>query len=87
MTVWITLMAIFISVLGIYRHLTTNLKRRHGMRQAAYEGNAYTALAWIVVIVPGLILLVIGQSAAFVMWLGALPIIGWLLSMRSPNQA
>lgn len=86
MTALLTLTAIAVSALGIGWLLSTNAKRRRAFDLPPRQGRSYTALAWAVVLLPGLLLLADGQAAAFVMWLGGAPVVAWLLAACPPAR-
>lgn len=42
-------------------------------------------LAWVITFLPGIVLLFLGQASAFLAWLGAVPVVGWLLVLFMPK--
>ncbi|MFO7483774.1 hypothetical protein [Oceanibaculum nanhaiense] len=84
-TVIVTLAAILLSLAGIIVLTATDPKRRRvsGLPEARRRP---AALASILIFVPGIALLIAGQSAAFVMWLAAVPLAGWLLAALPPRH-
>lgn len=84
-TVSVTLAAILLSLAGILVLTVTDPKRRRvfGLPDAKHRP---AALACLLILAPGVALLIAGQSAAFVMWLAAVPLAGWGLAARHPGQ-
>lgn len=82
-TVIVTLAAILLSLAGIAVLAATDPKRRRvfGLPEARRRP---AALACLLTLAPGAALLIAGQSAAFVMWLAAVPLIGWGLAALPP---
>lgn len=81
-----TLAAILASLAGIALLTASDPKRRRvfGLPEARRRP---VALAGLLILAPGIALLTAGQSAGFVMWLGAVPLVGWALSARAPARA
>ncbi|WP_439515743.1 hypothetical protein [Oceanibaculum nanhaiense] len=84
-TVTVTLAAILLSLAGIIVLTATDPKRRRvsGLPEAKRRP---AALANVLIFAPGIALLIAGQSAAFVMWLAAVPLAGWLLAALPPRH-
>lgn len=84
MTVIVTLAAIGLSLAGIVLLTATDPKRRRvfGLPDAKHRP---AALACLLILAPGVALLIAGQSAAFVMWLAAVPLAGWALAAIPPG--
>lgn len=84
MTVTVTLAAILLSLAGIVLLTATDPKRRRvfGLPDAKHRP---AGLACLLILVPGVVLLIAGQSAAFVMWLAAVPLAGWGLAAFPPS--
>ncbi|MET1753975.1 hypothetical protein ABVV53_00630 [Novosphingobium sp. RD2P27] len=59
----------------------TDPKRRRALGlQAATNNSAHRGLVVCAAILPGLILAVAGDAAAFLLWLGGCAVIGWLIT-------
>ncbi|EKE78928.1 hypothetical protein P24_01215 [Oceanibaculum indicum P24] len=84
MTVTVTLAAILLSLAGIVLLTATDPKRRRvfGLPDAKHRP---AVLACLLILAPGVALLIAGQSAAFVMWLAAVPLAGWALAAIPPG--
>lgn len=84
MTVTVTLAAILLSLAGIVALTVTDPKRRRvsGLPEARRRP---LALASLLIFAPGIALLIAGQSAAFVMWLAAVPLAGWGIAALPPG--
>jgi hypothetical protein len=80
-----TLAAILVSLAGILLLAASDPKRRRvfGLPEARRRP---VTLACLCLAAPGAALLIAGQSAAFVMWLAAVPLVGWALSAFSPTE-
>ncbi|MCH2395236.1 hypothetical protein [Oceanibaculum sp.] len=79
----VTLAAVLLSLAGIVLLTATDPKRRRvfGLPDAKYRP---AAIACLLILAPGVALLIAGQSAAFVMWLAAVPLAGWALAAIPP---
>ena len=84
MTVVITLLAIAVSCAGIAYLAATDVKRRRVFSLPAMEPK-HRALAWTLVYLPGLFLLIFDQWAATMMWLGGMPLAGWIMVIIPPQ--
>ena len=74
------LCALLVSLMGLgYLALTDPKRRRiaHVPKQSPVVRIA--SLGWSVVALPGAVLLLLGEVSAFVCWLGAITVAGWLL--------
>ena len=76
----IYLPAIVVSLAGIGYLLATDQKRRRsrGVRKAAKLPQSKFA-GWAIVIVPGLLLLMLGEPGAFLAWFGSTIVGAWLI--------
>ncbi|MEM9139529.1 MAG: hypothetical protein AAGB15_06825, partial [Pseudomonadota bacterium] len=79
MTALITLLTVAISTAGLVHLTFTNPKRLRSLKRPPIE-RRYARLARAAVWTPGLLLAVMGETAALVMWLAALTTIGWALA-------
>lgn len=80
-----TLAAILVSLAGIILLIASDPKRRRvfGLPEARRRP---ATLACLLILAPGAALLIAGQSAAFVMWLAAVPLVGWALAAVPPTE-
>ncbi|MEM8654309.1 MAG: hypothetical protein AAGF36_06150 [Pseudomonadota bacterium] len=86
MSVWVwTLVAVVCSSLAIARLVTRDPKRGRAFG-VPFSGNEGRAGSWVLLLVPGVVLLVLDQFAAFMIWAGAVPLIGWGWSVLSPER-
>lgn len=60
-------------------------KRRRVFAEPARQRSPRRALAWTLAYLPGVLLLVFDQWAAFMMWLGGAPLMGWMVVSRRPD--
>lgn len=84
MTAGITLAAIAVSLLAIAYLSATDPKRRRSFKLQPHKGRRHVITACLLAFAPGFALLISGQSAAFVMWLGTVSLLGWLLILWAP---
>ncbi|MEM9168355.1 MAG: hypothetical protein AAGC56_01775 [Pseudomonadota bacterium] len=55
-------------------------------RGAQGETPSRPRLAWGVGLAPGLILPALGELSAFLTWLGAITVVGWLIALKRPRD-
>ena len=84
MTALLTLSAVAVSLSGLVYLAASDPKRRRAFKLPPRE-RRLALPTWILVLVPGAALLAANQSAAFVMWLGATTVVGWLVAARAPT--
>ena len=82
MTLAWTLAALAISLPALYALRWTDPKRRRILELPMLTGQRRTVLPWLGVFLPGIVLFVIGASAALIIWLAALTVLGWLLAQH-----
>lgn len=83
MTVILTLVAVAATLPGLLYLTASDPKRRRAFGLQP-RGRRLAGLAWVLVFLPGAALLAAGEGAAFVMWLGAATVLGWLIAARAP---
>lgn len=81
----LTLLAIAVSAVGVAHLTAVDPKRRRAFRLDAPSKPGRTGLAWAALYIPGLVLLVMDQWAAFLMWLGGAPLVGWGIAATPPG--
>lgn len=86
MTALLTLSALALTLLGLGYLTAGDPKRRRSFKLRQVE-RRFLWPARLLVFAPGLALLVLGQGAAFVMWMGAATIAGWLIAAKKPSSA
>ena len=84
MTTTLTLAAVAVSLAGLVYLAATDPKRRRAFNLPPCS-RRLALFAWIVVFAPGAALLAAEQTAAFVIWLGAGTIAGWLVAAKAPT--
>lgn len=85
MNTFLTLLAIAVSVAALLRLSFTDPKRRRAFGQAPYPGPRRPRLAWIVALLPGGLVIPLAGGPGFVLWLGALTVVGWALIAIPPS--
>lgn len=83
MTAVLPLSAVAVTLLGLAYLTATDPKRRRAFKRPP-PSRRLVLPAFALVFAPGVALLVFGQGAAFVMWLGAVTVLGWLVAARAP---
>lgn len=82
-----TLIALAVSLVAFVYLRLTDPRIRQVYRLPASSTKRYTGLAWLISLLPGVILLLTGQNTPFVMWFAAVPLIGWLVALPKPEAA
>ncbi len=78
--------ALAVSITGLGYLLLIDEKRRRVFRVGRSFALPRSKVAgWLLVLVPGLCLVTIGQISAFLAWFGAVTICAWLMSARHPG--
>jgi hypothetical protein len=81
MIMWV-LAAIGISALCILALCRGDPKRLRAVRSATQgHGKARRRLLSVAALLPGLVLALVGDSPAFLVWLGGCAVIGWFLAL------
>ena len=83
MTAALTLAAVAATLLGLAYFTATDPKRRRAFKLPPRRRRVVLP-ACILVLAPGVLLLVFGRGAGFVIWLGAATVLGWLMAARAP---
>lgn len=82
---WATLIAILMSTFFIILLGLGDSKRRRAMRiRGVGHGATLRRSLAIAALTPGLIFLVQGDAAAFLIWLGGSAVLGWAVSIALP---
>lgn len=81
-----TLMALIASLSFLFYLRNTDSKRRRSHHLPAWEKQRYTKQAWILSLLPGMVLLCIQSYAAFIMWFAAFSLIGWFVALPKPKS-
>ncbi len=84
MTALITLTAVVMTLSGLIYLTITDPKRRRAF-QLGPRDRCFAIPAYFLVFGPGPALLIAGEGAAFVIWLGFATIAGWLIAARTPT--
>ncbi len=84
-SVVITLIALLFSAIAMFYLRHTDAKRRRSHRQPAWAKKRYTKTAWLLSLLPGVILLLMQAFAALIMWFAAFSLIGWLIAVSKPK--
>lgn len=82
----ITLIALLVSLLSLIYLCKTDPKRRRTYKRKLIVKNRYQSLAWLICLLPGIILILLELYPAFVMWAAALTLIGWLVAIKKPSS-
>ena len=84
MTAFVTLLAVGASLLGL-AYLTASDPKRQRAFNLQPRSRRFVLPACGLAFTPGLALLIAGEGAAFVMWLGTVSIAGWRIAARAPS--
>lgn len=84
MTVALTLAMIMASAIGIAHLMMVDPKRIRAHRLEAPKAKRHP-FAWTLIWLPGPVLLIFDQWSAALMWLGGMPIIGWIIVSTPPK--
>lgn len=83
MTVPVTLAAVAVTLLALAHLTATDPKRRRAFKLPPPR-RRFAWPAGVLALAPGAALLAAGAGAAFVIWLGAITVLGWLIAARTP---
>ena len=86
MNTFLTLLAIAVSMAALLWLSHTDPKRRSAFRLPPFTGARHVRLAWAVALLPGLVVIPLGGGPGFVLWLGALTVVGWALIAIPPGR-
>ena len=84
MTTLITLTAVIMTLSGLVYLTITDPKRRRAFKLMPRDRD-FAIPAYFLVFGPGPALLIAGEGAAFVIWLGFVTVAGWLVAARTPT--
>lgn len=84
MVEWLASAALLMSLVGFAYLKFTDPRTRRVARLPAFTGSRRAGLAWGLALLPGPVLLMTGQGAAFVIWLGGAPMLGWYIAALPP---
>lgn len=73
-----------VSLLGLAYLAAVDPKRRRSFGLAAPRHPGLAMFVWPVVFLPGIVLLLLGQSAGFVLWFACVTVAGWRLAAMAP---
>lgn len=79
-------LAVAVSLAGIAYLTATDPKRRRTFHRPRVEGRRARA-GWAAVVLPGLLVPVWGGGAGFVIWLGTVSVVGWVVAAVSPERS
>lgn len=86
MTVLLTLLATMTS-LGVFLTLRFyDAKRRRVLKQKARPSPIHVGWLWAGVLFPGFVIMGLGNTSAFICWLAAISLCGWLVALRAPKN-
>lgn len=87
MTFFYFAIALATSLLGVFYLLAIDEKRRRVLRTAQrIKIPRSTPTGWACVLLPGLILIFLGQISAFLAWFGAVTVCAWLIACKEPRS-
>ena len=86
MTGLLVVLALAMSIAGIFYLAMTDAKRRRVFGLAAVEVRRWVWPARCAVFGPGMLLAALGNMAGFVIWLGALTVLGWTVAALPPTR-
>ncbi|MEM0928731.1 MAG: hypothetical protein AAGI89_05505 [Pseudomonadota bacterium] len=85
-TATIYICATLLSAAAIAYLLLTDPKRARVFKQKSIVSlPRKPRLAWVIVFSPAAVLLVAGQTSAFLAWFGTMTVVGWLMAMKRPG--
>ena len=87
MTVLATLVATLLSIAALAYLAATDAKRRRVFGYAPFPGRRHVWPALAATFLPAPALLAFGNSAGFIVWLGAITVAGWGVAALTPAQA
>lgn len=81
-----TLMGLAVSSVTLLYLRNTNTKRRRIYNLPKLTRPDFQAVAWLVCLLPGLILLSLALYSSFIMWFMALSLVGWGVAVPQPKN-
>lgn len=79
-----TFLALALSLIGLIFLCIHSPKRRRVYDLPKRPKTSLTWLMAILVFIPIPLLVYFGQNSALVMWLAAMPLVGWLVALKRP---
>ena len=73
------------TALGLLLWRDPKRRRAHRLPRAG-STRRQTQLLWLGAIAPGVILMIQGEGAAFVLWAAITPMLAWTLTLSAPTQ-
>lgn len=86
MITFVTLLSIAVSMVALLWLSHVDPKRRSAFRLPPYTGARRTKLAWTIALLPGLFVIPLAGGPGFVLWLGALTVVGWAAIAVPPGR-
>lgn len=80
-----TLLAVGVSLGAVTALSVTDAKRRRAFRLPPVERRRSTLL-WGLVFLPGVLIPFASGAAGFVIWTGAVPLLGWIIAAQPPGR-
>ena len=87
MTVIAYIAAIAVTLVALAYLASTDPKRRRVANLPTYEGKRRAVFALLSALLPGIALIVMGDGAGLVVWLGATTILGWGVAALPPERS
>lgn len=87
MNAFLVVAAVLLSVTLLVNLARTDPKRRRVFGLEPHEGPRRTKTMLAVLILPGVLLLFLGNGAGFTIWLGALTVLGWGVAALDPVRS
>jgi len=79
--------AIALSLAGVHLLAQQNAKRHRAADVTPRADTRRLRLGYSLLLAPLLLLSMQGQTAPFVLWLGALSVAGWFIALRRPSKS
>ncbi|MEM8774220.1 MAG: hypothetical protein AAGF53_04250 [Pseudomonadota bacterium] len=86
MSLWLTLIAILISLAGISYFASTDNRRRSIHRMPQIERRRFAWLARLFTFAPGIVLLLSTNWSGLSIWAGAVMVLGWNIAALTPKN-
>ncbi len=86
MTAFLSILALVISSAGVLYLASTNAKRLRAFNRQVPDARRWALVARIAIFAPGILLITGGFTAAFVIWMGAITVLGWGIAAFSPTK-
>lgn len=79
-----TLLALTVSLVSLLYLRHVDAKRRRAFHLPVWGTKRYSTQAWVLCLLPGLVLLGMAMYAAFIMWFAAFSLVGWIVALKKP---